>query len=121
MVLSNVDGAMEDGTRIVPAGGSTRYSFMARPSGTPCIIPTLSRIKTSDAASIQVSNGFFYIEPKANPGRYDQEIFIAMHHWEPYFVSMQDIKKGPPPNNELEVMYRSASFNDKAPGHGAYY
>ena len=44
-----------------------------------------------------------------------------MHHWEPYFVSMQDIKKGPPPNNELEVMYQSASFNDKAPGHGAYY
>ena len=41
-----------------------------------------------------------------------------MHHWEPYFVSMQDIRKGPPPNNGLEVMYRSASFNDKALGHG---
>ena len=60
--------------------------------------------------------GFFYIEPKSNPGLYDQEVFIAMHHWEPHFVSMQDFKKGPPPNNGLEVMYRSASFNAKALG-----
>jgi FtsP/CotA-like multicopper oxidase with cupredoxin domain len=45
-------------------------------------------------------------------------VFIAMHHWEPYFVSMQDIRKGPPPDNGLEVAYKSASFNGKALGHG---
>ena len=31
---------------------------------------------------------------------------------------MQDIRKGPPPDNGMEVMYRAASFNDKALGHG---
>ena len=31
---------------------------------------------------------------------------------------MQDIRKGPPPDNGLEVMYASASFNDKMLGHG---
>jgi FtsP/CotA-like multicopper oxidase with cupredoxin domain len=31
---------------------------------------------------------------------------------------MQDIRKGPPPNNGLEVMYRAASIIDKALGHG---
>ena len=31
---------------------------------------------------------------------------------------MQDLRKGPPPDNGLEVMYRAASFNDKALGHG---
>ncbi|HEY7221072.1 MAG TPA: multicopper oxidase domain-containing protein [Candidatus Binatia bacterium] len=31
---------------------------------------------------------------------------------------MQDIRKGPPPDNGMEVMYRAASINDKALGHG---
>ena len=31
---------------------------------------------------------------------------------------MQDIRTGPPPDNGLEVMYASASFNDKMLGHG---
>jgi FtsP/CotA-like multicopper oxidase with cupredoxin domain len=31
---------------------------------------------------------------------------------------MQDIRRGPPPDNGLEVMYASASFNDKMLGHG---
>ncbi len=31
---------------------------------------------------------------------------------------MQDIRKGPPPNNGLEVRYWAASINDKALGYG---
>jgi FtsP/CotA-like multicopper oxidase with cupredoxin domain len=31
---------------------------------------------------------------------------------------MQDLRKGPPPDNGLEVLYKSASFNDKMLGHG---
>jgi FtsP/CotA-like multicopper oxidase with cupredoxin domain len=31
---------------------------------------------------------------------------------------MQDIRKGPPPDNGLEVLYASASFNDKMLSHG---
>jgi FtsP/CotA-like multicopper oxidase with cupredoxin domain len=33
-------------------------------------------------------------------------------------VSMQDIRQGPPPDNGLEVLYASASLNDKMLGHG---
>jgi FtsP/CotA-like multicopper oxidase with cupredoxin domain len=118
MVPSNVDGAMEEGTPMVPAGGSARYSFVARPSGTRWYHTHAIAGKDLRHSLYSGQYGFFYIEPERNPGRYDQEIFIAMHHWEPYFVSMQDIRKGPPPNNGLEVMYQSASFNDKALGHG---
>jgi len=62
--------------------------------------------------------GFMIVEPSADPGRYDQEVLIAAHHWEGSWVSMQDIRSGPPPDNGLEVMYKSASFNDKMLGHG---
>jgi FtsP/CotA-like multicopper oxidase with cupredoxin domain len=118
MVPSNVDGAMEEGTPMVPAGGRARYSFAARPSGTRWYHTHAIAGKDLRRSLYSGQYGFFYIEPKTDSGGYDQEIFIAMHHWEPYFVSMQDIRKGPPPNNGLEVMYRSASFNDKALCYG---
>src|SRR6266550_9395819 len=63
--------------------------------------------------------GFLIVEPANDPGRYDQEVLLAAHHWEGTWVSMQDIRRGPPPDNGLEVMYASASFNDKMLGHGA--
>jgi FtsP/CotA-like multicopper oxidase with cupredoxin domain len=62
--------------------------------------------------------GFLIIEPADDPGRYDQEVLLAAHHWEGTWVSMQDIRTGPPADNGLEVMYASASFNDKMLGHG---
>ena len=61
---------------------------------------------------------FLIVEPMNDPGRYDQEVLLAAHHWEGSWVSMQDIRRGPPPDNGLEVMYTSASFNDKMLGHG---
>ena len=62
--------------------------------------------------------GFLIVDPADDPGRYDQEVLLAAHHWEGKWVSMQDIRKGPPPDNGLEVLYASASFNDKMLGHG---
>jgi FtsP/CotA-like multicopper oxidase with cupredoxin domain len=62
--------------------------------------------------------GFLIVEPAGDPGRYDREVLLAAHHWEGAWVSMQDIRKGPPTDNGLEVLYASASFNDKMLGHG---
>ena len=62
--------------------------------------------------------GFLIIDPASEPGCYDREILLAAHHWEPSWVSMQDIRKGPPPDNGLEVQYASASFNGKMLGQG---
>jgi len=117
-VPSEVDGAMEEGTPMVPSAGSRQYSFIAQPSGTRWY--HTHAFAGSDLRRSLYSGqfGFFYIEPKNNPGQYDQEVFIAAHQWNPEFVSMQDLRKGPPPDNGLEVMYRAASFNDKALGHG---
>jgi hypothetical protein len=58
------------------------------------------------------------IEPTGDPGRYDREVLLAAHHWEGSWVSMQDIRRGPAPDNGLEVLYKSASFNNKMLGHG---
>jgi FtsP/CotA-like multicopper oxidase with cupredoxin domain len=61
--------------------------------------------------------GFMIIEPAGDAGHYDREVLLAAHHWEGSWVSMQDIRQGPPPDNGLEVLYKSASFNDRMLGH----
>src|SRR6266576_437949 len=117
-VPSEGDGAMEEGTPMVPPGGSRTYSFTAQPSGTRWYHTHAFAGKDLRRSLYSGQFGFLYIEPKNDPGNYDQEVFLAAHQWNPEFVSMQDIKKGPPPDNGMEVMYRAASFNDKALGHG---
>ena len=63
--------------------------------------------------------GFLIVEPAGgDPGGYDREVLLAAHHWDGHWVSMQDIKKGPPPDNGLEVMYHAATLGDRMLGHG---
>jgi FtsP/CotA-like multicopper oxidase with cupredoxin domain len=75
--------------------------------------------------------GFVYIDPKTNPGRYDQEIFLATHEWEPYFGSEEDedensggepakpatAKKDEKPNG-WEIGYQRFTINGKCLGYG---
>jgi hypothetical protein len=62
--------------------------------------------------------GFLIVEPAAgDPGRYDREILLAARHWEGSWVSMQDMHKGPPPDNGLEVMYHAATLGERMLGH----
>ena len=51
--------------------------------------------------------GFFYVEPKLEAGGYDQEVFLAIHHWAPHLVMMGA------PMDANDVGYKYASFNDK--------
>ena len=56
--------------------------------------------------------GIAIIEPRSHAGDYDQEICIALHHWEPMLGTQG------PPDNGWEIMYHSATFNGKMLGAG---
>jgi FtsP/CotA-like multicopper oxidase with cupredoxin domain len=112
------DGAMEEGSPMIARGGTQQYSFVAKPSGTRWY-HSHNVAGTDLTRSVYAGMyGFFVIDPPSDPAPYDREVMLAAHHWEPKWVSMQDIRKGPPPDNGLEVLYASASFNDKMLGHG---
>ena len=109
---SSNDGAMEEGSAMIPPQGKRCYRFTPSPSGSRWYhTHTSARI---DARRIDLNRaaysgqfGFMYVEAKQNPGSYDHEIFLAIHHWEPTLMPMGAESSG------CQVSYRYASFNDK--------
>jgi len=101
------DGAMEEGSPMIPPGGHLRYSFQPKPSGTRWYHTHTAANRDLIRATYTGQFGFLYIEPKHEPGSYDQEIFLAIHHWQPSLFTMGA------PMNANDVMYRYATFNDK--------
>ena len=127
-----VDGSEEEGTPMVPAHGRRRYQFVPRPAGTRWYhTHTMSGIDLH-RGTYTGQFGFVLVESAQNPGRYDQEVFLALREWEPFLTS-EDMDEsemgaiGPQPEkpavpdkrqNGLEVGYRIFSINDKALGAG---
>jgi FtsP/CotA-like multicopper oxidase with cupredoxin domain len=115
---ASADGAMEEGSPMVQPGATRRYSFAAKPTGTRWYHSHDVAGKDLTRSLYAGLYGFLIVDPAGDPGGYDQEVLLAAHHWEPRWVSMQDIRKGPPPDNGLEVLYGSASLNDRMLGRG---
>lgn len=111
-IPSEVDGSMEEGTPMIPPGATARYTFTVRPSGTRYYHTHTQAGRNLNRGTYTGQFGYFYINPKDDPGAYDQEVFLALHGWDPYFSTMGDEEGG------LEVAYKYFSINQRALGHG---
>ena len=105
-----VDGAMEEGTPMIPPGRRTRIEFTPRPSG-------LHWYHTHAPANHDLHRGLYsgqfgplLVEPRQNPGSYDQEQVLVLHEWEPYVAASED--------GSQEIQYASGSINGRMLGHG---
>jgi len=110
-VPSEVDGSEEEGTPIVPPGGTRRYSFVPRPAGTRWYHTHIHAGRDMNRSTYTGQFGFLYIEPKTDPGRYDAEVFLALHGWAPHLSSQGD-------EGNLEATYSVYSINSHALGSG---
>lgn len=111
-IPSNVDGAMEEGTPMVDGHGSHTYSFVPKPSGTRWYHSHTRAGRDLDRATYSGQFGFLYIEPKAEPGAYDQEHFLAFKEWDAYLTT------GGEGDSSMNAAYKYFSINDHALGHG---
>ena len=109
-IPSAVDGAMEEGSPMIAPGATTRIAFTPQPSG-------LHWYHTHTPAKRDLKRGLYsgqfgvlLVEPRENPARYDQEQFLVLHEWEPYFVSSDD--------GSQEIEYRYGSINGRMLGAG---
>ena len=111
-IAPEVDGAMEEGTPMVPPKTSARYTFAATPAGTRWYHSHTMGGRNLDHGTFTGQFGFFYVAPASDPGAYDQEIFLALREWDPYLSLMGD------EDGFLEVAWKYYSINGRALGHG---
>jgi len=131
-VPSEVDGVEEEGTPPVPPHGRRRYQFVARPAGSRWYHSHTAAMMDLHRGTYTGQFGFLMIDSAADPGRYDQEVFLALREWE-YFLSTVDQDEMPPDPKDLmpekptkpdlrqdglEVNAPLYSINDKILGAG---
>ena len=131
LIPSELDGAEEEGTPAVPPHGKRTYQFTPTPAGTRWYHTHTMSMDDLHRGSYTGMFGFLIIEG-ANPGNYDQEHYLALRDWEPYFSNQamdnDDLDAtGPQPERPkvmdtrqpgLEVQSDIYSINDKALGAG---
>jgi FtsP/CotA-like multicopper oxidase with cupredoxin domain len=127
-----VDGVEEENTPMVPPHGRFRYQFTPRPAGTRWYHTHVMAGADLHRGGYTGQFGFLMIEGANNPGNFDQEVFLSLREWEPYFspeeMDNDDTSAaGPQPERPkvldtnpsgLEVGYQMLSINDKAMGAG---
>lgn len=116
------DGAMEEGSPMIAPGTSHRYSFTPKPAGTRWYHTHVSAYDNLSIGTYSGQFGFLLIEGKSEPGHYDQEVNLAIHHWEPSFVpmveTMRDESANQPQTSGSDVGYKYATINSHMLGAG---
>ncbi|MGH7524805.1 MAG: multicopper oxidase domain-containing protein, partial [Gemmatimonadales bacterium] len=136
-IPADIDGAAEEGTPLLEPHATRRYTLVPDLPGTRWVHthvrggPDLTRgLYTGQFAPV-------YIEPRREPGRYDREVFLVTHEWDPLLSSGGEeagevdrdtvtwkhgtVPPASPPDprpNGYEVIYRSFTINGHPLGRG---
>ena len=107
-----VDGAMEEGSPMIAAGGRTLIQFAPRPAGLHWYHTHAMAHRDLKRGLYSGQSGMLHVSPAAgDPGHYDLEQFIVLHDWEPYYAASND--------GSMMVNYVLGSINGRMLGHGA--
>ena len=116
------DGAMEEGSPMIAPGGMLRYTYTPKPTGTRWYHTHAGAGGDLSLGTYSGQFGFLLVEGKQDSGAYDQEIFLAIHHWEPSFVPMVETIRAESANQPMttgsDVGYQYASINQHMLGAG---
>ena len=133
LIPPEVDGAMEEGTPVVEPHSKQRFQLTPGPAGSRWYHTHAMAMDDLHKGAYTGQFGFVYVEGNSNPGNYDQELFLALRDWEPFFsLEMVDTDDNGQPveilekpshintaPNGLEVSSMTYSINDKSLGSGA--
>jgi FtsP/CotA-like multicopper oxidase with cupredoxin domain len=136
-VPAEIDGAAEEGTPFLPPHQSRRYVLNPQPAGTRWVHTHVAAASDLHRGTYSGQFGMVYVEPKSEPGRFDREVFLATHEWEPFLGSGEEeasemdrdtetwpkgtVPPASPPDprpNGYEVGYRAFTINGNPLGRG---
>lgn len=132
LIPPEVDGTEEEGSPFVPPHGRYRFQLTPGPAGSRWYHSHAMAMDDLHKGAYTGQFGFVYVDGTNDAGRYDQELFLALRDWEPFFTGTMeddddDTHNGPTlekPStlntdpNGLEVGSMTYSINDKALGAG---
>ena len=104
-IPSDVDGAHQEGTPHVPARGNRSYTFTPNPPGTRWYHSHNMSSRNLKIGTYSGQFGMILVEPAGDPGRYDLDVPILLHEWEPYLAA-----------GGMEVEFKLFSINGKMLG-----
>lgn len=107
---SEIDGAMEEGTPMIAPGATARYTFKADPAGFRWFHTHNFAGNDLRKAQFGGQHGLLMVDPRENAGRYDREVFLALHDWEGHFEGGDD--------GFMSPMYDVSTINGKMLGFG---
>jgi FtsP/CotA-like multicopper oxidase with cupredoxin domain len=116
------DGAMEEGSPMIAPGAQLRYTFTPKPTGTRWYHTHAGAGGDLSLGTYSGQFGFLLVDGAPDPGHYDQEIFLAIHHWNGSFVPMVETMRAESANLPLttgsDVGYQYATINQHMLGAG---
>lgn len=132
LIPPEVDGTEEEGSPFVPPHGRRRFQLTPGPAGSRWYHSHAMAMDDLHKGAYTGQFGFVYVEGASDPGHYDQEFFLAVRDWEPFFTGSMDddddythdgplLEKPATMNTApdgLEVGSMTYSINDKALGTG---
>ncbi|MFP5207592.1 MAG: multicopper oxidase family protein [Acidobacteriota bacterium] len=132
LIPPEVDGTAEEGSPYVPPHGRQRYQLTPGPAGCRWYHTHAMAMDDLHKGAYTGQFGFVYVEGASDPGHYDQELFLAIRDWEPFFSASMDDEDDDTHNGPLlekpavmdthpdglEVNSMTYSVNDKALGAG---
>jgi FtsP/CotA-like multicopper oxidase with cupredoxin domain len=118
-----LDGTEEEGSLSVPPGGHLQYEITPTQPGSRYIHSHAMAMRDLSLGAYSGQFAFVYVEPKRDHGRYDQEIFLSTHEWEPRLLPDGGDEPAEEDNDETgpdskEIRYGIRTINGKALGHG---
>ncbi|MGD0445682.1 MAG: multicopper oxidase family protein [Edaphobacter sp.] len=132
LIPAEVDGTGEEGSPLVQPHDRRRFQLTPGPAGSRWYHSHAMAMDDLHKGAYTGQFGFVFVEGSSDPGHYDQELFLALRDWEPFFSDTMDddddnthddplLEKPATLNtdpNGLEVGSMTYSINDKALGSG---
>ena len=116
------DGASEEGAPLIDPGATLRYHLTPSPTGTRWYHSHAMAMDDLTASTYSGQFGFLLVEGAPNPGHYDHEVNLSIHHWGAHFVPMVDTLRAQSQNRPQtmgsDVGYRWATVNAHRLGFG---
>jgi len=130
LIPPEVDGTEEEGSPIVAPHARRRFELTPGPAGSRWYHSHAMAMDDLHKGAYTGQFGFVYVDSGRDPGQYDQELFLALRDWEPFFTGTMDdedddthdgplLEKPATMNTDpdgLEVGSMTYSINDKALG-----